>query len=366
MRRYLALLLGALLLLGAVGCSGTNGGEKVQIAMILSETGNFEANVFFQGAWEGLSRYGEEKGLTCGYYEPESRYEGDYFATIEKAVKGGAEVIVFPGYLLEAAVYKTQDEYPDVKMILLDGEPNNAQEGEAFHARVGENTYAVLYAEEQAGFLAGYAAVKDGFRKLGFFGGMRVPAVQRFGHGYIQGAEYAAKQLELPPDSIEIRYTYCGSFAASPEFQSKASTWYLQGTEVIFACGGAVGYSVMQAASSAGAWVIGVDNDQSAESETVITSAMKMIPGSVYDAVKSCYEGDFPGGRSIHLGIDVGGVGLAMDTARFRSFSQADYNAIYQALATDREGITSAITREEVDAADIPASCVRVQMESMK
>jgi len=156
---------------------------------------------------------------------------------------------VTPGFLFESPVFVAQDRYPNVHFILVDGTPHSADYSTF---KTGNNTVGVLYAEDQAGFLAGYAVVKDGSRRLGFVGGMAVPAVVRFGYGFIQGAEYAAKELGLASGSITVNYHYTGGFAATPEAQTLAASWYNNGVEVIFACGGAVGNSVMAAAEQAG------------------------------------------------------------------------------------------------------------------
>lgn len=165
--------------------------------------------------------------------------------------------------------------------------------------------------------------VKDGMTKLGYMGGMAVPAVVKYGYGFVQGAEYAAQELGMADGSIELMYNYTGGFDATPEAQNQAASWYNNGTEVIFAAGGAVGNSVMAAAEAAGTKVIGVDVDQSGESETVITSAMKGLGTSVYDMIAAYYNGSFPGGENKVYDAANNGVALAMDTAKFDSFAKA-------------------------------------------
>lgn len=236
-----------------------------------------------------------------------------------------------------------QTQYPDVKFILIDGEPHDAESNYA----TAENTMAVLYEEDQAGFLAGYAAVKDGYTKLGFMGGMALPAVIRYGYGYLAGADYAAKELGV---DVDVTYTYTGSFEATPEAQSMATGWYQAGTEVIFACGGSVGNSVMAAAeASDNAKVIGVDVDQSSESDTVITSAMKMLSNSVYDAIQAAYDGSFPGGKTTVFDAANDGVGIAMDTAKFNTFSQADYDEVFAKLVAGEITIDNDVEKEVSD-----------------
>ena len=366
-KRLLSLLMVAVLMLGALAaCSqdSTNGGsatETYELALI-TDVGTIDDKSFNQGSWEGLEKYAKENNITHKYYQPAEKSKSEYLASIELAVSAGAKVIVTPGYLFEPAVYEAQELYPDVKFVLIDGIPH--PENDYVNIKVADNTYSVFYAEQQAGFLAGYAAVKEGYTKLGFMGGMAVPAVVKFGYGFVQGAEYAAKELGIP--SIDIKYNYTGDFKATPEVQSRAASWYESGTEVIFACGGAVGNSVMAAAAASGSGegkVIGVDVDQSTESDTVITSSMKMLQKSVYDAIASYYAGSFPGGQSVSLGADVQGVGLPMETSKFTKFTQADYDAIYAELAANNIKLVSNVTDDgaEVAIKDIPLTVTKVE-----
>ena len=197
----------------------------------------------------------------------------------------------------------------------------------------------ILFQEDEAGFLAGYAAVKDGYTKLGFMGGMAVPAVIRYGYGFAEGADAAA--VEMGIDGVEVMYNYTGAFEATPEAQSMAASWYQNGTEVIFGCGGAVGNSVMAAAQEKNAKTIGVDVDQSFESETVITSAMKQLSNSVYDGIKAFYDGSFPGGKTSVFTAANAGVGLPMETSKFETFTAADYDAIYKKLVDGEVTLTA-------------------------
>jgi basic membrane protein A len=353
LKRLLLLTLALALLLPLMaGCS-----EKYELALV-TDIGTIDDKSFNQGAWEGLMAYAEEHKITYKYYQPAEKTTASYIDTINLAVEGGAKVVVCPGFLFEPAVFQAQDLHPDVKFILLDGSPNNGDYEGDFQARIEDNVYSVFYAEEQAGFLAGYAAVKEGFTKLGFMGGMAVPAVVRFGYGFVQGAEYAANEMGI--SSVEIKYHYTGGFDATPEAQALAASWYNSGTEVIFACGGAVGNSVMAAAEAADKKVIGVDVDQSGESTTVITSAMKELANSVYGGLEAYYNGTFPGGQSVTLDVTVDGVGLPMENSRFAKFSQADYDAIYEKL---EKGEVTLLKDTDVDsAAAIPAQVVKVTL----
>lgn len=332
MKKLLALL--AIITMSAVllvGCGGEDfSDEKI---VLITDKGDITDKSFNQGAYEGVKAYAEDKGIAYDYLKPADANDEQYTAAIEQAIADGATVIVTPGFLFEAAINAVQTDYPDVKFILLDGNPANAEGG-----TLEDNVYSVFYAEHQAGFLAGYAAVMEGYRSLGFMGGLAVPAVQRFGHGYVQGAAAAAEELELAAGAVTIDYLYTGDFQATPDVQAAAATMFNGGVEVIFACGGAVGQSVMAAAEAANpeGKVIGVDVDQRADSDTVITSAMKSLAISVQQALEAIFDtnewDDNYGGQSVMLTVEEDGVALPANFDRFTNFDQADYDTLYQSL----------------------------------
>ena len=350
MKRFLTFAITCALLLSA--CTGGSGSGKFELALI-TDLGTIDDKSFNQGAWEGLEKYAKEKNISHKYYQPTEQSDDAYLNGIDLAIKGGAKLIVTPGFLFEVPIYVAQDKYPDVKFVLVDGNPHT-EDYSTF--RTADNTVGVTYAEQEAGFLAGYAAVKDGMTKLGFMGGMAVPAVVRFGYGFVQGADYAAKELGL--SAVTINYHYTGGFAATPEAKAMAASWYNDGLEVIFACGGAVGNSVMAAAEEAGRKVIGVDVDQSGESPTVITSAMKGLQVSVYDCIKDFYDGKFPGGQNLVFSAKNNGVGLPMETSKFSTFGKADYDAIFSQLAAGSIRIAGDTDADSVGA--LPMSIAKV------
>jgi len=321
--------------------------DTYELALV-TDIGTIDDKSFNQGSWEGLVKYATEKKITHKYYQPKEKSNAAYLEAIDLAVKGGAKVIVTPGYLFEVPIYEAQTKYPNIKFILLDGQPHT-EDYKTYNT--AKNVLCILYAEEQAGFFAGYAAVKDGFTDLGFQGGMAVPAVIRYGYGFIQGADLAAKEMGLAEGSIKVKYNYSGDFAATPENQTRAAGWYTAGTQVIFACGGAVGNSVMAAAAAQkDKWVIGVDVDQYAESATVITSAMKMLGESVYQALESYYAGNFEGGSTWTLDVTRKGVGLAMDHNKFLTFKAADYTACFNKVV---DGTYKVNSKSDIKIADL-------------
>ncbi len=347
MKKILAIALAITLVAGSlVGCSkdpgtgGTGGSGGAEIALI-TDKGNIDDKSFNQGSWEGVVQFAEAEGISHNYIKPEDASDDFYLAAIDLAVTGGAKVVVTPGFLFEVAVYQAQDKYPDVKFILLDGAPRNADYSDF---KTNENVASVLYAEEESGYLAGYAAVMDGMTNLGFMGGMAVPAVQAFGYGYLQGAEDAATELGLADGAIKAIYHYTGDFDENDTNKATARTMYQEGMEVIFACGGSVGKSVMSAAAEAEAKVIGVDVDQRYDSETVVTSATKGLAESVVQVLDSIYNTDSWsnfGGKTTYFNAENNGVALptvVLDDAnadafdRFESFTMEDYEEVYANL----------------------------------
>ena len=326
MKNFLKLIILSIILIISLSCKDTKKNSGYELALI-TDIGTIDDKSFTQGSWEGLKKYAEEKGITYKYYKPAGKDTDSKIDSIYLAISSGAKLIVTPGYLFEPAIYKVQDIYTEINFVLLDGTP---QDGTYTDFRIEKNVYAVLYAEEEAGFLAGYGVVKEGYTNLGVMGGMAEPSVIRFGYGFVQGADYAAKELGVK--NIKIDYTYIGGYEPTPEVQTKASSWFIKGVQVIFAPAGGAGNSVMSAAEQNKGYVVGVDVDQSVESPTVITSAMKMIGESVYNAIDEFYKGNFPGGKIAVLDAKVHGIGLPMETSKFKNFTKEDYDNIYQKL----------------------------------
>ena len=361
MKKLVSLLLAATLAVGClVGCGGGQGNEGgneggnnaakgYEIALV-TDKGNIDDKSFNQGAWEGVVAYAEANKITHQYYKPEEASDEGYLAAIKLAVDGGAKVVVCPGYLFEAAVFAAQTQFPDVKFILLDGEPHTAD----YSTYKTENNVAcVMYAEEEAGFLAGYAAVKDGMTTLGFEGGMAVPAVVAFGYGYLQGIEAAATEMGLADGSVKVFYHYTGDFAETDANKATAKAMIQSGAQVIFGCGGSVGKSVMAAAAEGNIKSIGVDVNQKADSDTVITSAMKGLGASVQAVLASIYDNSFAekyAGKTTYFTAANNGVGLPDDFERFTTFTKADYDAVFAKLV---DGTIDPI--RTFDAADLAA-----------
>lgn len=363
-KRILTMLLALSLVLGLAACGGGSdkGGNKDKKTAksndyyLITDEGTIDDKSFNQGSFEGLKQYGEEVGKGANYLKPAGKGSQVYKQAIDQAVKKGAKVVVTPGFLFDQALGEAQKQYPDVKFVAVDftpifeyekddkgNEKKDAKGNPIPVYKATDNTVSITYKEEQSGFLAGYAAVKDGYTKLGFMGGVAVPAVIRYGFGFIAGANKAAEEMGV---KVDVKFNYTGSFEAKPEIQTMASSWYKAGTEVIFSCGGGIAASVLKAAQDNGTKMIGVDVDQKDMGEEVITSAMKNLQKSVYDAVKSIAANKFQGGQTLVLGVEEKGVQISDDFSRFKQFTKEDYDKIYDMLVKNTDGITDSIPND--------------------
>lgn len=326
MKKLLALLLIMMLVVPFSAFAS----ETYEIALV-TDQGNIDDQSFNQSSWEGVVAYATANNVSYQYYRPSEDSTDARLESIKAAVDKGAKVIVCPGFLFEEAIYIAQNDYPEVMFLLLDGEPHTPDYATYFTA---ENTHNILYQEEQAGYFAGYAAVKDGYTKLGFLGGVDVPAVVRYGFGFVLGADAAAVEMGLT--DVEVKYWYAGGFLPTDEIRTKMAGWYTEGTEVVFACGGGIYLSALAAAKEADGKIIGVDTDQGHLDEIIITSAMKDLKNSVVIALTDLFENggkwsaDYAG-KTVKLGVADDCVGLPTAEASWRlnTFTVADYEALY-------------------------------------
>ena len=311
---------------------------KYQVAFV-TDVGQLKDKSFNQGTFDGVKLYANANGKSYKYYQPANGSEAtddDRYDAMKAAVEGGAEVVVCAGYLQEAALRKAAMEFSDVPFVFIDGYPLT-EDPENPDSAILTNVAGIAFNEEQAGYLAGYAAVKDGFTKLGFSGGGggTNPACCRFGYGYVQGANAAAAELGT---NVEMNYSwqYGATFSGSTELQTMISGWYANGTEIVFACGGSMFQSIAAAASANDGYVIGVDVDQAGESDSVVTSAMKGLSDAVQWAVSHVYDGTFDtiGGTATSLGVKENAVALptADSSWRFETFTVEEYEGLYQQM----------------------------------
>lgn len=308
----------------------TSSDGKYQVAFI-TDVGQLKDKSFNQGTFDGVKLYAAANNKSYKYYQPangDAATDDDRYDAMKAAVDGGAEVIVCAGFMQEAALKKAAAEFPDVPFIFIDGYPIGL-----------DNVAGISFQEEQSGYLAGYAVVKEGYEKLGFTGGGggTNPACCRFGYGFVQGANDAAKELGKTVD-MNYSWQYGASFQASPELQTMMNGWYSNGTEIVFACGGSMFNSVAAAAAANDGLVVGVDVDQSPQSETVVTSATKGLSAAVQWAVAKVYDNSFAeiGGKGTSLGAKDDAVGLPTATWSMETYTLAEYEAQLADMASGK------------------------------
>ncbi len=308
---------------------------KYEIAFV-TDIGQLLDKSFNQGTWEGVKKYAHDNKKSYKYYQPANGNQAtdtDRFNAMKAAAQAGAKVIVCAGYLQGEALKRAATEFPEVKFIFIDGQIITEGEGEG--AKPVGNVAAVDYNEEQSGYLAGFAAVMQGYTRLGFTGGGggNNPSCNRFAYGYAQGIEQAAEKLGKDVE-LTLSWEYGASFSPSAELQTMLSGWYAKGTEVIFCCGGPMCQSAFAAASANEGAVIGCDVDQSEESDTVITSATKGLRQSVELMLDKFYKDkwDEIGGKQTTLGAKEDAIGLPVDTWNMDKFTDEDYNKLFTAM----------------------------------
>lgn len=305
---------------------------KYEIAFV-TDLGQLKDKSFNQGTWEGLKRFAYENDKSYKYYQPaggDSVTDEDRYDAMKAAADAGAEIVVCAGFLQGTALERAARELPDTKFIFIDGWILKNKDGTPL-----KNVASIDYNEEQSGYLAGYAAVKEGYTQLGFSGGGGGTngACCRFGYGYVQGAQDAAKEKDITVD-MKFSWEYGSSFSASAELQTMINGWYSKGTQVVFVCGGAMCQSVFAAASANEGAVIGVDIDQSGESDTVITSATKGIRESVEYVLEKVYSDSWEdiGGVQTTLGAKDDAVSLPTDTWRMENFTVEEYEELFEKM----------------------------------
>ena len=356
MKKFLAVLLTVAMLLSVASFAGAESSMKV--AMI-TDYGDITDQSFNQTTYEACKAFCEEAGVDFQYYKPNSDSDTDRISSIEKAIDDGFNVIVMPGYAFAAAIVGTVEEYSDITFVALDVSEYDLQAAKGTEADFSwaypANLYSAVYQEELCGYMAGYAAVKLGYKKLGFLGGMAVPAVVRYGYGFVQGADAAA--AELGAADVEIKYVYGNQFYGDADITAYMDTWYANGTEVVFACGGGIFTSAGEAAAKVGGKVIGVDVDQAGTIDGMygagitVTSAMKGLAATVYAELASILNGTFEGGKVENLGLvgedpDANFVQIAPSTQFADGFTQDDYKALVAKMFAGEITVSNAIDAE--------------------
>ena len=302
---------------------------------LVTDVGTIDDESFNQATWQGVKAYCEANGIEYTYYQPTEDSTDARCISIDQAIKEGANVVVMPGYLFGGSIVREQEKYPEVYFIAVDVGAGDLTEDYATYYDPAKNVVCATFAEEQAGYLAGYAVVMDGYTKLGFLGGMAVPAVIRYGYGWLQGARDAAKELGV---EVACNYTYAGQFNPDASITAKMEGWYSNGTEIVFACGGGIYASAVEAANIHGAKVVGVDVDQSYIDACIVTSAMKGLQNVTETILADLEAGKWDttyGGKFITYSLSEGdyvGIPTAESSWRFNNFTMEQYEAVHAKL----------------------------------
>ncbi len=293
---------------------------------------------WIQMTWEGTKKYCDENGKTCTWYTPLDNSTQGYYDAMTTAISSGSGVILNLGSQSVEAVIQAQEDYPDTYFICV--EPNGIEE------LVGENTYALFHQADEAGFLAGVAAVKGGFKNIGLLTGLDIPPMNIWVYGYIQGINYAAGELGI--DDIKVQQHYVQTSAAAPEIQTMAASWYESGCDLIIPMMAGGNPSLFAAADAAQMPCFGADVDQGDQSEMILTGAIKKLEETVPAALATVYDGTFPGGTYRWLNVDDDAVGLATGHWRMDKYGYTieDYEADFKAFKDDVNGQRTGILIE--------------------
>ena len=363
MKKVFFSLFVALCALCLVACGGGDEEKTYEIAMV-TDYGDITDQSFNQTTYEAVKAYAEKNNKTYAYYKPAGDSTAERVAKIEQAIGEGAKVVVMPGFAFAESIYECQDKYPSVKFIALD-----VAEGDVFGCfyvdpyaevlelkdpnnkpHISDNVVCVVFQEEEAGYLAGYAAVMEGETNLGFLGGMQVPAVVRYGYGYVQGVAAAAAEKGV---QVNLWYVYGGQFYGDAVIKAEMDKWVAEGCETIFACGGGIFTSVVEAiAGKSNCHLIGVDTDQSKSlpDVAVLTSAMKGLTDATVTCLDEFYGNWTVGGQVINYGLKSNEskeyVGLPRDTWSMTNFTIAQYEEVLAKIRGGQITINAAIDAE--------------------
>ena len=345
MKKFLSVTLAAAMIAGmATAAVPVYADSDIRVAMV-TDYGDITDQSFNQTTYEAAKAWCEENGVDFTYYKPSGDSTADRVSMIEKACEDDYNVVVVPGYAFAEAIVETAEMYPDAKFVALDVSQGDLDTAAGEEGYALDNVFSAVYQEEIAGYMAGVAAVKMGYTKLGFLGGMAVPAVIRYGYGFVQGADAAA--AEIGAEGVEINYAYGNQFYGDADITAAMDTWYQGGTEVVFACGGGIYTSAAEAAAKVDGKVIGVDVDQAGIIDgqygdgMTVTSAMKGL-GATVDTLLTAIlndEWDNYGGQVQNLGLvsaddpAANYVQLPIETTQWNdTFTQDDYTALVASI----------------------------------
>lgn len=299
---------------------------KYEIALV-SDHGLIMDGGHSEVAWNTITEFGGSNGISHKYYKASESSDGAFTDTIITAINKGAKIVIIDNSTMQQAVYEMQEKYPEINFVIIDADPCEDESGES---KLESNSVAVSFDSGQAGFLAGYAAVMEGYTQLGFIGESERKYINDFGYGYVKGADRAAYDMET---EVEMKYVCCSEEQDDEDIYKLAADMYENGTEVIFAAGTEIQEAVIEAAEAKDGKVIGSITDQSAKSDKVITSATFGINEALKSLLKQYKDKKFPGGQTVVYNAHNEGIRLELKNNKLRNLVQSQYEFIYDGLA---------------------------------
>ncbi|MFS1663690.1 BMP family lipoprotein [Streptococcus sp. zg-JUN1979] len=318
-KKVIGLGLAAVAALSLAACGNrssksSSSSADLKVAMV-TDVGGVDDKSFNQSAWEGLQAWGKEHDLTKGngYDYFQSTNESEYTNNLDTAISGGYQLIFGIGFALHDAIEEAAEANTDTNFVLIDDEITGK-----------ENVASVLFADNEAAYLAGIAAAKTTKTKtVGFVGGQEGTVISRFEEGFKAG-------VKSVDDTIEVKVNYVGSFGDAAKGKTIAAAQYASGADVIYQAAGGSGTGVFSEAKSINesrnaddkVWVIGVDRDQKddgnykskdgQESNFVLASTIKEVGKALQLISNDTLDGKFPGDKTTRYGLKAGGVEIAL------------------------------------------------------
>ena len=297
-----------------VGCGKTEvklEQPTLKVGMVTDVAG-IDDKSFSEITWKGVSEFAKEhQNVEVQYVTPSDNALPTLVSAVDNLVLSGNEAIVLTGFVFEETAGAVAKMYPNVKFILIDGQPLVDGEYKSY-----DNVVSIYFNEHESAFLTGVAsALETKTGKFGFIGGIANDAVKKFGWGYVAGVAYANQVYNT--DAHVVDYVYSGSFSDVSMGVSLAGGMFDKGIDTIMHAAGGVGVGAMKEAKTRGdVKIVGVDVDQYHEgllndgSSIILTSAMKNIDVAVKEHLAHYANGEFKGGQVFTLGITDNGVGI--------------------------------------------------------
>ena len=289
-------------------------------ACLVTDIGGLNDHGFNHLAYMGLKEAESKYGVTGNVLQ--SKSAADYIPNFQACIRDKAGITIGIGFNMQDAMNSIATSYPQDKFAIVDVDVTGLK-------NKPKNVEGLLFREQQAGYLVGYAAglwaKMHNATAVGSVGGEKIPPVDR----YIAGFQYAAKKAD---PGIKTLNVYSQDFVAQNKCKEDALNEIAQGADVVFQVAGGCGLGVLDAANSKNIFGIGVDADQGYLGPWVMTSALKKVDVAVYSAIKSAQAGTLKTGQNRQFGADVNGVGYGKWSPRVPASIRAKVLAQYALL----------------------------------